>query len=86
MVDPWKKDCDGKRAIDFVKKSGSKDDRYDILDRAMQAKSTPLPTEPEKRKGKKSKRKAQKSEQLKGRPDKPHPEDRDISPGESVKV
>lgn len=86
MVDPWKKDCDGKRAIDFVKKSGSKDDRYDILDRAMQARSTPLPTEPEKRKGKKGKRKAQKSEQLKGRPDKPSPEDREISPGESVKV
>ena len=82
VIDPWKKDCDGKRAIDFIKKGGTKDDRYDILDRAMQTRSAPLHTDPEKKKGKKGKRKAQKSEQLKGKPDKTRPDDK---PSESVK-
>jgi len=37
VVDPWKKDCDGKRAIDFVKKSGSKDDSiFSVWQRALE--------------------------------------------------
>ena len=71
-VDPWQKDCSGKRAIDFLKKN---DGRWSLLDNAMQQTRT-VPLELAKKGKKKSKKKAQASEQLRSKPNETLLEDR----------
>ena len=81
-IDPWQKDCSGKRAIDFLKKN---DDRWSLLDQAMQQ-TRSVPLDSEKKGKKKSKKKAQASKQPRNKPNKTPLENREVPCSESIVI